>query len=62
MELTKKYRIVYVDNKMVFPLEPFEDGITYAQTGFKGIEFDTLDEATAFIKSNKLTYEHTTED
>ena len=61
MRLTKKYRIVYHGVSMLFPLEPFDSGITYVQKGMQSAEFDTLEEAEAFIYDNQLVYEPTIE-
>lgn len=62
MKLTKKYRIVYIGSKMLFPLESFGQGVTYVQDGMNGAEFDTREEAEAFVKNKKLTYEYPKED
>lgn len=56
MELTKKYRVVYHGVNMLFPLEPFDSGITYVQKGMEGADFDTLDEAENFVQEKGLIY------
>ena len=57
MILTKKYRIVYIGNKMLSPLEPFGQGVTYVQEGMNGAEFDSLEDAQKFVETKKLVYE-----
>lgn len=65
VELTKKYPIVYKDKDLIFPLT--EDGINgevYPGKGTEYAEFDTYDEAKAFVDSKGLSYKEskTTED
>lgn len=61
MELTKKYRIVYNERtkEMTTHLREFDDGVTYVHSSMVGVEFDTKEEAIAFINDKELTYEGT---
>lgn len=57
VELTKKYPIVYKDKDLIFPLT--EDGINgevYPAKDTEYAEFDTYDEAKAFVESKGLSY------
>lgn len=57
VELKKKYRIVYKDTELVFPLtEKGMMGVTYPANDAEYAEFDTYDEAKAFVESNGLSY------
>ena len=57
IELTKKYPIVYKDKDLVFPLtEEGINGKVYPANDTEYAEFDTYDEAKAFVESNGLSY------
>lgn len=61
VELTKKYPIVYKDKDLIFPLT--EDGINgkvYPAKDTEYAEFDTYDEAKAFVDSKGLSYKEPT--
>ena len=61
VELTKKYPIVYKDKDLIFPLT--EDGINgevYPANDTEYAEFDTYDEAKAFVESKGLSYKEPT--
>ena len=61
VELTKKYPIVYKGKDLVFPLnEEGIDGEVYPGKGTEYAEFDTYDEAKAFVESNGLSYKEPT--
>lgn len=57
VELTKKYPIVYKGKDLVFPLT-MEDinGVVYPAKDTEYAEFDTYDEAKAFVESKGLSY------
>lgn len=57
IELKKKYRIVYKGTELVFPVtEDGMEGITYPAADAEYAEFDTYDEAKAFVESKGLSY------
>lgn len=57
IELTKKYPIVYKDKDLVFPLtEEGINGKVYPANDTEYAEFDTYDEAKAFVESKGLSY------
>ena len=61
VELTKKYPIVYKDKDLVFPL--IEEGINgnvYPAKDAEYAEFDTYNEAKAFVESKGLSYKEPT--
>ena len=57
VELTKKYPIVYKDKDLVFPLtEEGINGKVYPANDTEYAEFDTYDEAKAFVDNKGLSY------
>ena len=61
IELTKKYPIVYKDKDLIFPLtEEGVDGKVYPAIDAEYAEFDTYDEAKAFVESKGLSYKEPT--
>ena len=61
IELTKKYPIVYKDKDLVFPLtEEGINGKVYPAKDTEYAEFDTYDEAKAFVESKGLSYKEPT--
>jgi len=61
VELTKKYPIVYKDKDLVFPLtEEGVNGKVYPAKDTEYAEFDTYDEAKAFVESKGLSYKEPT--
>lgn len=57
IELTKKYPIVYKDKDLVFPLtEEGINGKVYPANDTEYAEFDTYDEAKAYINEHNLVY------
>lgn len=61
VELTKKYPIVYKDKDLIFPLtEEGVNGEVYPAKDTEYAEFDTYDEAKAFVESNGLSYKEPT--
>ena len=61
MKLTKKYPIVYKDKDLIFPLTKEEfKGEVYPAVDAEYAEFDTYDEAKAFVESKGLSYKEPT--
>ena len=61
VKLTKKYPIVYKSNDLEFPLtENGINGAVYPANDAEYAEFDTYDEAKAFVESNGLSYKEPT--
>ena len=61
IELTKKYPIVYKGKDLVFPLtEEGINGKVYPANDTEYAEFDTYDEAKAFVDSKGLSYKEPT--
>ena len=61
VKLTKKYPIVYKGNDLEFPLtENGINGVVYPANDAEYAEFDTYDEAKAFVESNGLSYKEPT--
>lgn len=62
VELTKKYPIVYKGKDLIFPLTEEEfNGKVYPAKDTEYVEFDTYDEAKAFVESKGLSYKEPTE-
>ena len=56
-KLTKKYKIVSENGEMLFPVdENRNDLVIFPGVGTKYEEFDTYEEAKAYIDKNKLIY------
>ena len=61
IKLTKKYPIVYKDKDLIFPLtEEGINGEVYPGEDTEYAEFDTYNEAKAFVESNGLSYKEPT--
>lgn len=57
-KLTKKYKVVYEGNKMVFPLtEEGNNAEVFPAVNATAVEFNTYSEAKAYVDENKLVYE-----
>ena len=57
IELTKKYPIVYKGRDLIIPLtKDGINGVVYPANDAEYAEFDTYDEAKAFIESKGLSY------
>ena len=57
-KLTKKYKIVHEGTKMVFPLtEEGDNAEVFPAVNTTAVEFDTYQEAKAYVDENKLVYE-----
>ena len=57
-KLTKKYKVVYEGNKMVFPLtEEGNNAEVFPAVNTTAVEFDTYSEAKAYIDEHNLVYE-----
>lgn len=53
--LSKKYRIIFNDKKMIFPFQEYPKGsTTYVGKGHKSFETDDYREAIKFIADNEL--------
>ena len=59
VELTKKYPIVYKGKDLIIPLT--EEGVNGKVYPAEYAEFDTYDEAKAFVESKGLSYKEPTE-
>lgn len=61
IELTKKYPIVYKGKDLVFPItEEGVNGKVYPAKDTEYAEFDTYNEAKAFVESKGLSYKEPT--
>ena len=61
IKLTKKYPIVFKGKDLVFPLtEEGINGEVYPGESTEYAEFDTYNEANAFVESNGLSYKEPT--
>ena len=57
-KLTKKYKVVHEDTKMVLPLtEQGDNAEVFPATIATAVEFDTYDEAKAYVDEHDLVYE-----
>lgn len=57
-KLTKQYRVVHEGTKMVFPLtEEGMTGETFPANDTTAVEFDTYQEAKAYVDEHNLVYE-----
>lgn len=57
-KLTKKYKIIYNDTKMIFPLtENGYEADVFVPVALNTKEFDSFEEAKMFVGDNKLTYD-----
>ena len=57
-KLTKKYKVVHEGTKMVFPLtEQGDNAEVFPATTATAVEFDTYDEAKAYVDEYGLIYE-----
>ena len=57
-KLTKQYRVVHKDGKMVLPLtEEGMTGETFPAIDTTAVEFDTYAEAKAYVDEHGLVYE-----
>lgn len=57
-KLTKKYKVVHVGTKMVFPLT--KEGVNaevFPAVDTTAVEFDTNSEAKAYVDEHNLVYE-----
>lgn len=57
-KLTKKYKVVHEETKMVLPLtEEGDNAEVFPAVGVTGVEFDTYSEAKAYVDEHNLVYE-----
>lgn len=57
--LSKKYRIIHTDGKLIMPLEEsVEKTETYVGDHLECFETDSLEKAEQYIKDNNLSYEY----
>lgn len=63
MILTKKFRIIYKEDKIsIFGYdETFGNSKTYVGTGCTGVEFDTKQEYDAYIAEHKILFQKSLE-
>jgi len=59
MKITKRFRVVTLDNSIVISGEFPEGSITYAGSGEVGYGFDTEEEKNQFIADNGLIHQET---
>ena len=52
--LTKKYRVVYRDGKVLNDYKAEQSGTTYICIGAESFESDILDDVIAFVEENNL--------
>lgn len=58
MKLTKQYKIVHKDGKLILPLsEEGTKGECFPGSGTESAEFDTYEEAKAYVDAHGLTYD-----
>lgn len=57
-KLTKRFKVVHEGTKMVLPLtEQGDNAEVFPATIATAVEFDTYDEAKAYVDEHSLTYE-----
>lgn len=57
-KLTKKYKVVHEEAKMVFPLtEEGNNAEVFPSVNATAVEFDTYPEAKAYVDKHNLVYE-----
>ena len=57
-KLTKKFKVVYEGNKMMFPLtEEGNNAEVFPANTATGVEFDTYEEARQYVEEHGLVYE-----
>ena len=57
-KLTKRFKVVYEGKKLIFPLTKEGDNAeVFPANTFIGVEFDTYEEAKAFVEAQELVYE-----
>lgn len=56
-KLTKKYKVVHEENKMMFPLkEEGDNAEVFPAVNATAVEFDTYSEAKAYVDEHNLVY------
>ena len=62
-KLTKKYKVVHEGTKMVFPLiEEGDNAEVFPSVNSTAVEFDTYQEAKAYVDQHNLVYEEQNSD
>lgn len=57
-KLTKPFKVVHVGTKMMFPLtEPGDNAEVFPAVTVTAVEFDTWEEAKAYVDEHGLMYE-----
>lgn len=57
-KLTKRFKVVHEDTKMVLPLtEQGDNAEVFPAATATAVEFDTYNEAKAYVEEHGLTYE-----
>ena len=56
-KLTKKFKVVYEGKQMILPLtKDGDDAVVYPSVNATAVEFDTYDEAKAYVDEYGLEY------
>ena len=53
-KLTKKYKIVHVGDKLIFPLVESDNAEVFPAVDATAVEFDTYSEAKAYVDEHSL--------
>ena len=56
-KLTKKYKVVHVGGKLIFPLVESDNAEVFPAVNATAVEFDTYSEAKAYVDEHNLVYE-----
>lgn len=56
-KLTKKYKVVHIGNKLIFPLVESDNAEVFPSVNTTAVEFDTYPEAKAYVDEHGLVYE-----
>lgn len=56
-KLTKKYKVVHVGDKLIFPLVESDNAEVFPAVNATAVEFDTYQEAKAYVDEHNLVYE-----
>ena len=56
-KLTKKYKVVHVGDKLIFPHVESDNAEVFPAVDATAVEFDTYSEAKAYVDKHNLVYE-----
>lgn len=56
-KLTKKYKVVHVGDKLIFPLVESDNAEVFPSVDATAVEFDIYSEAKAYVDEHNLVYE-----